>query len=242
MPPNKLHELKKRFTNKRVAIIVGNGPSVLDINWDRIQNSERREDTLFLACNRISILFEKTNWRPDIYSCLTSVSLVENQWRESIDKCLENKDTTSIVFNAYKKNTKLENIHDNVIFAKNVIEHHRNQPIVKDFIDVPMEKGIIKSYSATATLFQICNYLDMKTIGVIGQDGYIFEVGKNHFDDAYGFEASNFSKTNKRILALHKELRRFFDRRAVEIYNLSNKSILKEIYPNKDIFDFMSCG
>jgi hypothetical protein len=240
MGQSKTLELKQRFANKRRAIVVGNGPSISDVDWDKIQASKEREDTLFLACNRISILFDRTTWRPDIYSCLTSASLAERRWQESIDKCLKEERITSIVFNNYSRNTKLKKIHDNVIFANKVTEHSRHDPIRENFIDIPLDNGIVKSYSATTTLFQICNFLDIKTLGVIGQDGYIFEAGKNHFDDAYGFESSSFNKTNTRILALHKELKRFFGEKGVKVYNLSDKSILKDLYPNKNIFDFMS--
>ena len=234
-----LFDLKQRFANKKKAVIVGNGPSISDVDWDKIQILKENSDTLFLACNRISVLFDKTAWRPDIYSCLTSVSLTEKKWQESIDQCIQDETIISIVFNNYKNKTKLKKLHDNIHFVHNVVEHQRHEPIRRDFIDIPLDKGVIKSYSATATLFQICNFLDIKTLGVIGQDGYIFEAGKNHFDDSYGFEASNFEKTNTRILAVHKELKRFFDKKGTSICNLSDKSILKDVYSNKNIFQFM---
>jgi len=240
MQKNKLFEIKEKFGNKKKAIVIGNGPSISSIDWDKVQSCAARKDVLFLACNRINILFNRTSWRPDIYSCLTSASLVEKQWQKSIDTCLGNEKIISIVFNRYKDRTNVENIHDNIIFTNKVIEHYRHDPIKKNFINTPLAEGFLKSYSATTTLFQICNYLDIKSIGIIGQDGYIFESGKNHFDDSYGFEASNFNKTNKRLLMLHSELKRYFNQKGTNVYNLSNKTILEGIYPKEDIFDFIN--
>lgn len=239
MQKNKLYKLKEKYNNKTKAVIVGNGPSISRIDWDKIQNCSAREGVLFLACNRISMIFDQTNWRPDIYVCLASVSLTESQWRKSIDVCLENKQITSIVFDEYKKKSKLDKHHDNVIFAKNIIEHYRHDPIKKNFIATPINNGIIKSYSATTSLFQICDFLEIREIGVIGQDGYIHESGKNHFDSGYGFEASNFERTNNRILDLHKELKRYFSKKNVEIYNHSTNTILENTYPYVNIEKFI---
>ena len=239
MSKNKFDNLKKRFGQKKKAIVVGNGPSISDVDWDRVVQENKQGDVLFLACNRISILFENTLWRPDIYTCLTSASLVEEQWRQSIDKCLEDENIISFVFKGFKSRTKIQDPHDDIFFLKNVMEHYRHSPIEEGFINVSLHTGVLKSYSATVPLFQICDFLGIQTLGVIGQDGYIFESGKNHFDDSYGFEASNFDKTNKRIMSVHTELKRYFNRKGVTVYNLSDRSILKSLYPKKDIFNFI---
>ena len=238
MEKNKLSELKEKFSNKTKAVIVGNGPSTANVDWDKIQNCSAREDILFLACNRISMIFDQTNWRPDIYVCLTSASLTEPQWQTSIDMCLENEQITSIVFDEYKKQFKLNKHYDNIIFVKNVVEHHRLAPIWRNFIAMPIVNGIIKSYGATTSLFQICDFLEIKKIGLVGQDGYIYESGKNHFDSGYGFETSNFERANNRILNLHKELKRYFGNKEVEIYNHSTKTIIENVYPYIDIENF----
>ena len=242
MNKSELSYFKERYGQKKKAIIVGNGPSISDVDWDKILHKNEDGDVLFLACNRISILFDKTSWRPDIYSCLTSASLTEERWRKSIDRCLEDERITSFVFKGFKNKTKIKEPHEDIFFLKNVMEHHRHSPIDKGFINVSLHTGVLKSYSATVPLFQICDFLGIQTLGVIGQDGYIFESGKNHFDDSYGFEASNFDKTNKRIMSVHTELKRYFNIKGVAVYNLSDRSILKSLYPKKDIFDFMSCG
>jgi len=239
MNKNKFNDLKENFGRKKKAIVVGNGPSVSDVDWDRVLRENEGGDVLFLACNRISILFDKTLWRPDIYVCLTSASLAEERWRQSIDKCLEEEGVISFVFEEYKNRTKIKNPHDNIFFLKNVMEHYRHSPIERGFLNVSLHIGVLKSYSATVPLFQICDFLGIQTLGVIGQDGYIFDSGKNHFDDSYGFEASNFDKTNKRLMSVHTELKRYFNRKDVSVYNLSDRSILKNLYPKKDIFNFI---
>jgi len=48
MEKNKLSKLKEKFNNKTKAVIVGNGPSISKIDWDKIQNCGARKDILFL--------------------------------------------------------------------------------------------------------------------------------------------------------------------------------------------------
>ena len=239
MQKNNCTLLKEQFGNFKKAVVVGNGPSTNNVDWDKINNSKKRSDVVFLSTNRISLLFEKTKWRPDIYSCFTSVSLTDSVWRDSVDKCLENDKIFSFVFEAYRKFSSLEKFHDNVCFTKKVAEHYRHSEVPKNFISVSPQDAFLKSYSATTTLFQICDFLGFEKIGVIGQDGYIFDRGKNHFDDSYKYETASFEKANTRILKVHKELKRYFYDKGVSIYNLSSKSILGDLYPCMTLENFI---
>lgn len=239
MEQHDLHSLKDIFANKDRAVVVGNGPSVLNINWEKINDSTNREKTLFLACNRISILFNKTRWRPDIYACFTAASLTEKPWQQSIDECLQDDKIVSLVFDKFRHKTKLKTVHNNVVFAKKVTEHYRHDPIKKNFINLCLTDGILKSYSATSPLFQICNFLNIKTIGIIGQDGYIYDRGQNHFDKSYGYETSNMLKANKRIVNLHKELAAYFKKNDVSVFNHSRNSVLKDLYPYLTLEEFI---
>ena len=88
-------------------------------------------------------------------------------------------------------------------------------------------------------MFQICDYLGIEEIAIVGQDGYNLERGKNHFNENYTDEASNFKKSNNRIIEMHKELKRYFNSKGIEIFNSSKDSILKNIYNFKDLKDFV---
>ena len=227
----------ERFADYKSAVIVGNGPSVNDYKWDSFA---KRKETLFLSCNRVSFIFNKTSWIPDIFSCFTKASLEKEEWIKSIDKCLQKEKIVSFVDKRFKQVSKIEKHHSNCYFMKNILEHSRHESIKKDFIKHSFQDTVVKSYSATATLFQICDNLNIERIAIIGQDGYTLEKGKNHFDKKYIDEASNFSKSNSRIISMHRELNRYFSKKNVKIYNSSKNSILKEIYEFKDLCLFVN--
>lgn len=231
-----LDNLYSKYHKKSNAIVMGNGPSLNNYNFDLLKE-KFNDDVIFLSCNRVSNFFDekKIDWRPDIYTCFTSLSLTNKAWQVSIDRCLKDKSIFSFVFNEYKNKTKLNNFHDNIFFCKSVIEHDRHQKISNNFIDIPLETGFLKSYSATVTLFQICNWLGVENIFIVGQDGYTKNKGDNHFSNSYNFEPNNFEKSNKRILLLHKELYRYFTSKNVNVFNSSKNSILNEIYGYKNL-------
>lgn len=214
------------------AVVMGNGPSINDYDWD---NFKGKQDTVFLSCNRVSFLFEKTSWRPDIFSCFAKPGLENSEWIKNIDMCLQDREIVSFVDARFKKVSSIEDHHSNCHFMKDVLEHSRHNPVQEDFIGYDLQDCIVKSYSATATLFQICDNLSVKSIAVVGQDGYNLEKGKNHFDKKYLDEASNFRKSNERISSMHKEINRYFLKKKVKIFNASKNSILNEIYEFKDL-------
>ena len=231
-----LKNLYLKHHTKLNAVVMGNGPSLNNYDFDLIKKNYK-DDTIFLACNRISNLFHENNmsWRPDIYTCFTSESLISKDWQNSIDRCLQDNTIYSFVFDNYRKVTKLESFHENIFFCKEVLEHSRHEKVKNNFIDVPLELGFLKSYSATVTLFQICNWLNVKNIFLIGQDGYTKKRGDNHFSKTYNFEPGSFENSNNRILSVHRELKDYFIKKNVAIFNASNNSILNEIYEYKSL-------
>lgn len=228
----------EKFRNKQKCVIIGNGPSISFEDWEWI--NKNKGEVVFLACNRISLIFDKTAWRPDIYTCFTSNSLNSKEWIKSVDLSLADKNITSFVFKDFKKKSKLTNFHENVVFCKNVKEHNRHDTISENFLDNDLENGILKSYSATIPLFQICDYLDFEEILLIGQDGYTFEKSKNHFDSRYQDEPSDFKKINDRILRVHNILKSYFTNKNIKIFNGSNQSILKNVYKYKNLNNFLT--
>ena len=230
-----LQNFKSNFLNIENAVIMGNGPSLNQYNFDELS----KKNTIFLACNRISNLFfeKKLNWRPDIYTCFTSTSLKNNEWKTSIDRCLIDDKIVSFVHHKYKKFSNITKFHNNIFFCEGVFEHNRHKKIHKDFINMPLESGFLKSYSATVTLFQICDWLNIQNIFIVGQDGYTKKYGKNHFSKTYKFEPDSFKKSNSRIIDVHTELKRYFKNKGVSVYNSSKGSILEKIYEYKDLRD-----
>lgn len=231
-----LKYFREKYHKKTNAVVMGNGPSLKSYDLDKIKLN-CGEETIFLACNRISnLFFEKSlKWRPDIFTCFTSTSLTCKDWKKSIDRCLLDERIDSFVFEDYRKVTDIEKFHKNVFFCKNVLEHNRHEKIQNNFINLPLEDGFLKSYSATVSLFQMCNWLEVQNIFIAGQDGYTKPLGENHFSKTYNYEPNNFQKSNNRILNIHKVLKEFFNEKNVNVFNTSSNSILQKIYEYKDL-------
>jgi hypothetical protein len=234
---------KEKFKNCKRAIVMGNGPSINNYDWDDLKkiNTETGNETIFLSCNRISNFYNSNNlvWRPDIFACFTRLSLHNEDWIESIDRCLKDENIYSFVNSKYKDVSNLKSFHNNISFNRNIIETSRFKKIKPNFINIPLDKGIIKTHSATATLFQIINYLNIKEIAIVGQDGYNLPEGENHFNNSYEFEPKDFKRSNNRILNLHIEFKRYFKSKGCVIFNGSQQSILKKVYGFKDIKHFI---
>lgn len=226
---NLINKLQK-FKSFKKAVIVACGPSTSFVDWDKI-NQASSEDTVFLSCNRISLIFNSTKWRPDIYTCFSTNCLNYPDWIASVDACLQEKKIESFVYSEFKQRSQLSFFHDNVNFCDSVIEHKNAKGLIpEDFLNTDLNKNITKSFSAVVPLFQICNLLKVEKITVVGQDGY-FKNKKNHFNKKYGYEPSkSFEVINKRITDLHRELKRYFRKQNVEIFNSSENSILKNVY------------
>lgn len=200
------------------CLIIGNGPSVNSINFDELKKS----DTVTLACNRIDFLMKEKSWYPDYYFCFKSE--VDDNWKNSIKYVCEHKNIKCFLHSDFRSFVKESS---NVIFVNNLYEHYRHSPIPEDLFETSFYKCQFKSYSATVPIFQYCFSNNVKTIGIIGQDGYIYREGKNHFNKSYGYEAFNFDKSNKRIAELHKVIKNYCRKNNISIYNLTTESIIK---------------
>ena len=97
----------------------------------------------------------------------------------------------------------------------------------------------LKSFCATVTLFQYCFSNNVKSIGVIGQDGYIFNPDQNHYDSRYKYESSDFEKSNKRIIKVHDVVQKHAKKNNVKIYYLTKNSIIKT-HPYLEFEDFLN--
>jgi hypothetical protein len=207
----------EKVNNK--CLIIGNGPSVNSIDFNSLKETP---GVSTLCCNRIDLLIKEENWYPDYYFCFKSE--VDENWKNSIQYVCRHKNIKCFLskeFKSFLSNTS------NVTFVKNLKEHYRHSPIPDNLFETSFDECQFKSYSATVPLFQYCFSRDVKTIGIIGQDGYIYNEGKNHFNDSYGYEALNFKKSNDRIVLLHSAIQKHCRKNNIRIYNLTKESIIK---------------
>ena len=201
------------------AIIFGNGPALLEMDFDYLQ---RRTDIDTFACNRIDMIYEKTTWRPDYYFCF-STNLREREWQSGLERIVSNKKTTCFLSEEISGFINS----DNVIYVKNLKEHWRNSKIPDNLFETDFEKQQIKSYSATVPMVQYCFSKKYSRISILGQDGYIYDKGDNHFDKSYGYESGNFERTNKRIVRLHEVIKAHSKNIGTEVSILTSNSVIK---------------
>jgi len=235
------------------AIIMGNGPSLSTINFDLLQKSKIRT----YATNRIATICREKDWSPDYYCVFFSAphqgsrlllpsgelkdySAGNKQEALSAQKDIEylckNKSTVCYVHDWYKYFLKKE--YTNVNFT--------NPRLWSRFQEFPM--GIMDKHDApsdflwwiaTTSLFQLCVYNKVDTIGIIGVDGYDLSLKNNHYEGYAGADPGNMKRSNKKIKRQHDVISEYLNRKNINVYNMSENSIV-ENYPHMNIEEFIN--
>ena len=235
-----LDEKKKEFSGKS-AIVLGNGPSLNNLDFNLIKDSP---DVITFATNQIADLCKQNNWKPDIYSSFfcgpfrgkkyKTLSGKMLNYEGSLEKAIEAQNDIRYITN------NLETIcfvHDwYKIFLEEKENIHFINPILwnrhKDFPSNGFDKFKLPKkflwHCATAPLFQMCFYFGFKRIAIVGQDGY--GGGKvNHFANYKGNKLNtdeHIIRANRSIYNLHNAVSNYAKKKKLSIYNLSEISII----------------
>lgn len=233
----------KQINKNTKAVIMGNGPSLSTIDFDKFKDP----NVVTFATNRIADICKSKDWHPDYYAAFfcepfrgETVKLpngkvitypgdkrISMETREDIEHVSKNQKTTCYVHEWYKYFLKPRK---NIVFTEPRLWNR--------FEDLPL--NCFETYKApenflwhiaTTALFQLCFSLNIKTIGVIGQDGYNIDKKLNHFAGYRGTEPESVKKSlfaNKRINRLHDAVKINCEKNDIEIYNLSEDSILEQ--------------
>ena len=207
---------------------MGNGPSLSDLDFEKIMNDP---EVVTFATNRISLIFDRTNWRPDYYTCFAVASRTDKKWKDSIKKTVNNESTTCFLLKECKKWLGERN---NVTYVT-PYEHYRHSRIPNNLFETTVEQNFLKSYSATVSIIQLALSYGFKELYIIGQDGYQKNKKNNHFSKKYNGRPSSFDKTNNRLIKLHNVVKEHCNKNGVKVKNMSKHSILK-MYENSDMF------
>lgn len=226
----KLNKLQGTLAGDK-ALIMGNGPSLAGLNLDLLEGSGLTS----FATNRISLIYNKTSWRPDFYVCFAQLPLHHEEWRQSLRSATQEYKTTCFVHNKF---SSFLEVSDNTTFVKNVHEHDRHSTVPSGLFSISPEDKFLKSFTSTVPLIQLCLYMGAKKIAIIGQDGYDLSRKENHFSKDYGFDPGSFEKTNRRFNAVHNVLKKHVEENDIQVYNLSQISIL-EHYPKITLEQFL---
>ena len=229
-----LKKYKDIHKGKRVFLI-GNGPSLKDTDLDLIKGEYS------IAMNRISLIYEKTIWRPSYY-IFASSNCVNNvwgkEWTNSVLESCNNLETTCFIWDKYYKviNHKKDKI--NIEWIKSITEYKPNKTGDMDERWWPdnIEINMDKSATTMNLALQLANYMGFSEIIFLGTDlGFTPNQGynndQNHFCKNYNIEVplEKVNKMNNQMLNIHR-LARLKIPDDVKMYNASLKSTI-DIYP-----------
>jgi hypothetical protein len=228
----------KKYKNihqgKRVFII-GNGPSLKDTNFDLIQ------DEYSIAMNRISLLYNKTEWRPSYYVYASSNCIHKTwgkEWTKSILESTNNSNIKSFIWEKYNKVIDPKNKNKNIEWIKNITEYkpNKNGDLDEKWWPDNIEERIDKSATTMNIALQLANYMGFSEIIFLGTDlGFTTDKGynndPNHFCKEYNADipTTKVDKINNQMLNVHR-LARLKIPDNVKMYNASLKSTI-DIYP-----------
>lgn len=222
----------KKFKNKHLGercFIVGNGPSLKNTNLDLIKNE------FSFAMNRISMIFDFTEWRPSYYSC-TTTNIHRAEWKKDIYK-IQNLDIPFFVWDKLVNESKDFVIDDNTFFLNcSDGEQVTNSP-KEDWWSWDPSERVTKFGSSIVVSFQLAVYMGFKEIYLLGTDLNFKETSfqkflktlglnemsqrfdTNHFSSSYGTPGLPSSVLNLNMLSVHELIDKMTKSCGVKVYN-----------------------
>jgi len=228
---NDIKHLKGIGKGKRI-FLVGNGPSLNDMNLDLLEN----EDSI--AMNRIELIYPKTKWRPSYYIFCSS-NCTDRRWgkgwSKSVVKASKEPKTTPLIWNRYKgdieKNAS-ESLDESTIFLKSFSE---NKVGNDNCFSTDAEKRLDKSGTSMNVALQLAYYMEYDEVYLIGIDSNWKTLAdskkndkgdENHFHPDYHASIGNGEHEFWRMNTTHKTARKFYDKRGTKIMNAGINSAI----------------
>lgn len=230
---NNISHLKDIGIGKRI-FLVGNGPSLNDMNLDLLKNE------ISIGMNRISMIYHKTLWRPTYY-IFSSNNCTHNKWgvdwSKSVVEASNEPKTTPIIWQRFKGNieSKAGALNERTIFINSVTEHKVGSE--KAFSE-DAEKVVDKSGTTMNIALQLAFYMNFDETYIIGCDSNWQTTNSNngdpnHFDDKYKASIANGKHEFNRMNTTHKRAKKSFDSKGNKIFNAGLNSAI-DVYPRVD--------
>ena len=229
------NDFKNKHKGKRVFLI-GNGPSLGKTDLNLIKNEYS------IAMNRISLIYENTDWRPSYYLFCSSNCdhpVWGKAWTNSILTAINEEKTIPFIWSKYKNTIDRENKLKKIKWFHSVSE---KKPDTEGNINpICFSNNIIERIDKTGTTMnvalQLAKHMGFSEIIVIGADlGWKADDGKtnsdpNHFCKDYSADipAYKLKKINNQMRNIHKLARKNFNNE-VRMYNATLTTKL-DIYP-----------
>lgn len=243
---NVFEEYRNKHKGQRVFLI-GNGPSLGETDLDLIKGE------ISFAMNRVSMLYDKFDWRPTYY--LFSSTNVRpdkpwaKQWQDSVIRAASDEKTTSFIARIFKDHVdRGTGDLDSVKWFDSLSETKpaADGSISKNCFSRDVVQRIDKSGTTMNLALQLVYHMGFSEVVFLGADlGWKLDKGTstdpNHFDKSYTADISKPEKTNNQMRNIHSlALRNFTDsQKETKFYNASKKTVL-DVYPIIDFEKYMA--
>ena len=234
MNNNNLKKYKNIHKGKRVFLI-GNGPSLAQTDLDLIK------DEYSIAMCRISLIYDKTKWRPSYYLFSSSNCKDKRwgkEWTDSVLDSAKEPKTKSFIWEKYHKHFDANNKLKNVEWIRSISEKKPNSNGDYDLSWWPenIEERMDKSGTSMNLAIQLANYMGFSEMIFLGTD-LGFSVQKelnhdpNHFLGKYNADIPEHKvdKINNQMANVHR-LARMKIPKEIKMYNASLNTKL-DVYP-----------
>ena len=228
---NKITHLKGIGKGKRI-FLVGNGPSLNDMNLDLLEN----EDSI--AMNRIELIYPQTKWRPSYYIFCSSNCDDRRwgtAWSKSVIKSSKEPKTLPLIWKRYKdviERNSGEKLDDSTIYLETLSENKVGQ---ESCFSTNAEERLDKSGTSMNVALQLAYYMEYDEVYVIGCDSNwktatnttnTKEGDINHFHSEYHASIDNGEHEFWRMNTTHITAKNFYDKRGTKIMNAGINSAI----------------
>ncbi len=222
------NSLKDSYKGKD-AIILCNGPSLNKVNFDQLEN------TFVIGLNKINLLFERTDFRPNMIVAINKYVIEQN---------VDFYNNTEIPLYIADINSKELNNKINISLLNSFSGYN---------LDFSLNPGLIiyEGWTVTYTALQIAYHMGFNRIAIVGADHNFNQTGtpnelqiskgpdSNHFDPRYFSNGIQWQladlEGSEQAYSLAKKM---FELKGKKIYNCTEGGKL-EIFERMSINDFL---
>lgn len=242
---NKVFEKYKNVHEGKRVFLIANGPSLADTDLDLIK------DEYSIAMNRISLIYNKTEWRPTYYLFSSTNVKPEKPWSEkwlsSVWEAVEEIKTTPFIAQQFKQYIDPHGNYDIEWFSS----MSENKPDLEGNIkETCFSTDVIERIDKTGTTMnlalQLCLHMGFSEIIFVGADlGWTKDLASsndpNHFSKDYTADIPKPYKANNQMRNVHSlAIKKILDVSPdTKFYNASEKTVL-DVYPIIDFKKYVS--
>ncbi len=223
----KLTNFKNKYQGR--CFIVANGASLNKTPLDLL------EDEATFGMNMVSLIFDRTIWRPD-FMVVTTTALGDDRYGPIIREGIMDSDW-AFVWDEFQGDLRLE-LEDNIVFIPVIhTDHIDHLDANNEFWPKVLGRGISKFATSTFSTLQIAVYMGFNPIYLVGVDmeWKTFEGSNdvNHFHPAYNSVSrteEQYSETSMAQQRAYEIAKVATDKARVEVFNATVGGKL-EVFP-----------